>query len=211
MKQRLLLLLPLLLVACLNIDPSKRNGDLYIKQGAQYYSAGQNEKAIVAFNRGLKRKLKRYTRAEALLLLGCAHAADGNDSLAIEILDSSLRYDSTSTAAWNNRGISMRRINNLTEAEKSYKKAIAIDDRYVEAHSSLGTLYVLQDKAEMAVTTFEKALSIDSTLGTTVGNYALALAMAGNIEKAEKMVQKSRRLGYANASYVEKRIRLLQE
>ncbi len=64
----------------------------------------------------------------------------------------------TSTEAWTGLGASLTAAGELDEASRALEKALAIDGRYVEAHSALGILSMKRGDFAKAATSFETAL-----------------------------------------------------
>lgn len=51
---------------------------------------------------------------------------------ALELFTKATRLDPTDTQAWNNRGVALRRLGEITEAIKCYNKALAIDPTIIQ-------------------------------------------------------------------------------
>jgi tetratricopeptide (TPR) repeat protein len=79
--------------------------------------------------------------------------------LALELLDEALRHDPTQTTAHTQRGLFLKRMGRLDEAEAAYDAALAAGLGSVELHNNRGNLLLDLGRPEDAVVAFEAALS----------------------------------------------------
>jgi Flp pilus assembly protein TadD len=122
--------------------------------------------------------------AERDVAIGNAFFQQGNMDTALAYYQSATRRDPKSTAAWNFVGITLSRMERLTEAEAAYKKAIAIDAFYPKTHSNLGNLYLKRKMYDQAIAAFQRANSIDSTDAVNWLNTGLAYKQKGDLNGA---------------------------
>ncbi|HYV51201.1 MAG TPA: tetratricopeptide repeat protein [Dongiaceae bacterium] len=115
----------------------------------------------------------------------------GNAFFQKGMMDSALAYyglatrrDPKNTAAWNYVGITLSRMERLTEAENAYKKAITVDAFYAKTHSNLGNLYLKEKLYDKAIAAFQRANSIDSTDTVNWLNMGIAYKAKGDLNGA---------------------------
>lgn len=80
-----------------------------------------------------------------------------------------------------------------------------------ELHASLGALYIFKGDARTAIMHLEKSINLDPKLEVAHSNYALALAMAGEFEKAEIELKKAVALGYKDGEVIKEKIDHLKQ
>jgi tetratricopeptide (TPR) repeat protein len=88
------------------------------------------------------------------------------------------------------------------EAEKSFLKAIEMDDAYAIPHNNLGILYLRQRRAEKAEKEFRQALKLNSRYTKAQYNLAVALFHQKRYGEAAKAYLKAREL---DSAYVDRR------
>jgi tetratricopeptide (TPR) repeat protein len=122
--------------------------------------------------------------AERDVSIGNAFFQKGMMDSALSYYTRATRRDPKSTAAWNYMGITLSRMERLTEAENAYKKAILVDAFYAKTHSNLGNLYLKEKLYDKAIAAFQRANSIDSTDTVNWLNLGLAYKQKGDTNGA---------------------------
>ncbi len=121
------------------------------------------------------------TLGAALLLAGCTPAGprallEGKRWIerekygpAVEHLRTAASLMPTNAHAWNYLGIALHHMGNGAEAEKAYQRALALDHDLTEAHYNLGSLWLEQNKPNLAkleftAYTLRRPTSVDGLL-----------------------------------------------
>ena len=163
----ILIIFGISLFACLTFaqDQNKLNGIRYIDRGEYRRAIEELEKVI----------LKTPGDAEALFYLGVAYRKLGSgqlknalsgisQALRIRPNDPNWQYALAQTYDDMDKfGVTLTDTNKTTYelAVEAYTKAIALKDRFKEAHLSLGELYLRKGKYELAAEKFKDVIKID--------------------------------------------------
>lgn len=81
---------------------------------------------------------------------------------ALEMIKKAVEIDPTNPSYLDSLGWVYFQLGNLAEAEKNLKDALRIDDSSATIHDHLGDVYQKQGKADLAKTTWQKALTLTS-------------------------------------------------
>ncbi len=89
----------------------------------------------------------------------------------------------------------------LSEAEASYRAALALDPNFAKAHYNLGNLLLTQGRTPEAASAFSDAVKADPTVPRAHNNLGIALARMGRLPEAERHFREALRLdpGYSAA------------
>lgn len=181
-------------------------GDRTVEKATEAYQAGQYAKAADLYAKAADLGLKKYKRADVLTLQSNALLFLDKNDAAFEAADQALKADPNHVQAWVNKGIVFRQRGNYAEAERAYLQAEKIDPGDAEMLCSLGALYVLTDRPRKAVETLEKAARVAPSVPTCYSNLALAYAMVGRFDDAERSLKRAVVHGYRNAAAMRQRI-----
>ena len=77
-------------------------------------------------------------------------------------------------------------------AEEEFKKAIAIDEGYLEAHVNLARLYYIQKKYEKAEAEYRKVLALDPWNIDHYVNLAVTLTELGKFDEAMQILEEAK-------------------
>ena len=80
---------------------------------------------------------------------------------AVELLERAAKADSKHPVVWNNLGSAYLTIDKPVYAERAFKKAIAIDHNYAQAHYNLGAAYDLRFEYDKAIASYARAVELD--------------------------------------------------
>lgn len=80
--------------------------------------------------------------------------------------------------------------NNLEDAQRHFERTIQLDDRHVEAHNYLGSVYFLQGRTDEAIVSFDRALQLDDSHAESYLNLGLVYQETGDRQKAVQMFEK---------------------
>ena len=103
----------------------------------------------------------RYSRKDALLLLGAHCAASGNIPEAAAIYEELGRMDPKNVDVLANQAAAALHRNDLDAMKQCLDKALALDPGSVEALTNMGNYYAKQNRPREAVEWFAKAVQID--------------------------------------------------
>ncbi len=200
------ILITLLIAGC-----ASQNGDYNIEIGSNYYIKGDFESAEKELRKALNKELKQCSKKKYYTILG-------NTYNELELFDSSIVYhrkaldlDPNYVTALVNLGVVYRLTSEFELAEQCYLKAKEINPEDPELYASLGALNIYQGNVELAIENLNMAIELDPQLTVAYSNYALALAMIGEFDKAEKELKKAVILGYKNGNLINERINNLKE
>ncbi len=148
--------------------------------------------------------------AELYTLLGQRYQKQNKYEAAQAAFSTAIDIDNNYAPAWNNQGILHRLRDNLDEAEKCYQRALEIQPDYAYAMASLGALYVFKKAPHQAIEVLGNALALIPSIAIAHANLALAQAMVGNFNEANKSLHQATTLGYQNTKVIQARISALQ-
>jgi len=131
---------------------------LYYRAGKILNSLGRYQEAVDMLNHATRLEKKPMSalqeKAKALMTLKkykeALYAADS----AKKIRETPLNYFLL--------GEANEKLSNLNEAEKDYRMAVNLSNRYTDAHLALASLYLKQDKTEPAINECNYVLSYDN-------------------------------------------------
>jgi predicted O-linked N-acetylglucosamine transferase (SPINDLY family) len=132
-----------------------------------------------------------------LYLFGCLEYETGNNAAASELLRKAVIAAPQTGDYHNALGCALTRLDRFEDAERSFERAIALDNR-AEFHSSLGTLRKRQNRLQEALAAYQEALRLDSTAADTHYNLGNAFRANGDAEEA---LQSFRRALQLNGSH----------
>lgn len=175
-------------------EPFKALGDIFMSSPRRLY-----DQAIEAYQRALA---QRPHYAEAHVGLGEARAAKGDHEAAIGHYQKALALDplnarvhfSLAKIYYNEKGL-------YYEAVTAYKKAIELDQFFLEARMGLGEIYEEKGLYKDAIAEYRKVIEADAK--HTAAYYNLALAYE-KVDVKEAVVQWERYIGLASQIATEK-------
>jgi tetratricopeptide (TPR) repeat protein len=130
--------------------------------------------------------------AQGLLPLYAEVPAEPALASALRSADRAIMLDSSLAEAWTSRGVLHGRTWRWTEAERDFRRAIALNAAYSPAHQWLGELLLVLGRVPEATQRLERAAQLDPASPVVVGSLALALGLSGRtpegIAAAERAV-----------------------
>ncbi|MCI5055421.1 MAG: tetratricopeptide repeat protein [Flavobacteriales bacterium] len=199
------LLIILLISSC--VQP---NGDGDADMGIDAYRSGNLEEAVKSLKLGLSKGVTKYPEEQILTILGNVYNDLDEFDSSIVYHKKALEIDPNNVDALVNLGIVYRLTSQFDLAEESYNKAKAINPNDPELHASLGALHIYKGNLAAALESLEKSIELDPQLAIAHSNYALALAMDGQFEKAEQELKTAVAMGYKNGEVMKERIEQLK-
>jgi tetratricopeptide (TPR) repeat protein len=115
-----------------------------------------------------------------------------------------VRIDSTHSKAWVNRGVVLKDLGRIEEAEASFRRALAINGDDALAHINLGDMLLTQKKYPEAVDAYRRAMKLDPTSPNAYYSLAISFAEAGMYRDAARSWRKSAELSKARGSALDK-------
>jgi type IV pilus assembly protein PilF len=88
-------------------------------------------------------------------------------------------------------GLGYLKMGNMPQAKQNLEKAKRFSPDMVQVHTAFAHYYETVGESELAITSFEKALSIKSDDADTLNNYGVFLCRQGEIDAAEKQLLKA--------------------
>ncbi len=112
---------------------------------------------------------KYKNNEQALVLLALAYQQKGSltfqevsySAKSLEVADEILKINPNSGDAYRIKGYAYEMVQNYTESETNYKKALELAPSDAMAHANLGHAYELQSKDELAINGYKDALAIN--------------------------------------------------
>ncbi len=125
----------------------------------------------------------RYSRKDALLLLGAHCAASGNIPEAAAIYEELGRMDPKNVDVLANQAAAALHRNDLAAMKQCLDKALVLDPDSVEALTNMGNYFAKQNRPREAVEWFAKAVQIDPQNPFAHIGLALQSVRLGQMEK----------------------------
>jgi len=138
--------------------------------GLAYHQAGRLDQSFKAYQMALKLD---HTMVALHFNLGCLHLDMNNLNAAIDELRAFSLIQPTMTEGWVKLGTAQYRARRLDEAEKSFKAALALQARNVEALNGQGMIQAQRHRWQEAVNLFNTAATHDTNFAPAVLNSAV--------------------------------------
>ena len=116
------------------------------------------------------------------LVLGCA-SPPGTPKLEVRPVVS-LQHGGAQADGYYELGRYYQGQNRIPDALDAYRKALALDDGLVEAHSALGTIYSMQGRYDDALAEFRRAIALSPGTARLHNNLGYALYLQGRQDEA---------------------------
>ncbi len=149
--------------------------DSLIADGYELHQAGQLVRASVLYLKALKQKPEDV---RLLYLMGVLQQQQSSHERAINFLRRASKIDSTNPLFFLHTGISLSRLNRLSEAVQEYEKAITLDSGYFEAYINLGNAFLNMGKHDAALNSYHAALSLRDDVASLYYNLGVACQAA---------------------------------
>ena len=139
------------------------------------------------------------THADALHLLGLVAYQQARYEWALDCISKAIQQDATKPLYFYNRGLVHQKLNQLHEAERSYRQALSLKGDYVEALGNLGN--VLREKGELdeACAAYQQVLTIKPDHPEGYNNLGVVLKEQGKRDEAKDAYQRAIALNPQNA------------
>lgn len=139
-------------------------------------------------------------RARIRLTLASGYFEEGKTAVALDELKQAIAADPSFPDAYNLRGLIYMRLNDVRQAEESFRHALSLSSRDADIHHNYGWLQCEQRRFPEAQRSFEMALSNPLYAGRAKTLMALGLcqARAGQLPEAERSLARSYELDAGN-------------
>ncbi|WP_168798567.1 protein arginine N-methyltransferase [Herbaspirillum sp. ST 5-3] len=143
----------------------------------QHHQAGRLHEAEEIY-------LRLAGNSDAMHLLGVIAYQVGNYPLAIERINAAIQVVPTNPTYLCNLGLAYSAANQRTLAIECYRKAIALESGYAEAHNNLGIALQAEGMREAAIESYRKALAIAPNYVHALNNLGSTLKDLGKFDEA---------------------------
>jgi type IV pilus assembly protein PilF len=139
-------------------------------------------------------------RARIRLELASGYYEEGKTDIALDELKQVIAADPTLPDAYSLRGLIYMRLNDMRQAEDSFKRALALNPRDSNAHHNYGWMQCQLGRYPEAIRSLEQALANPTYGGRAKTFMALGVcqARAGNRPEAERSLARSYELDAGN-------------
>jgi tetratricopeptide (TPR) repeat protein len=100
-------------------------------------------------------------KAMELYTKGIKEAEKENHKKAIDYFESALKIDDQFAFAWDNLGLSYRKLGNYEKALEAYKKSIEIDPKGAMPLQNIAIVYQYQKEYQKAIESYQKLIDLD--------------------------------------------------
>lgn len=143
----------------IKVDPAFHYN--YYILGRIYYNWMQYDKALNQFKTALDKKRKHY---ESLFYYGVCNLKTGNLKEAQKAMEDGLKKSPKELKDWfeNGYGLVQMSLKNYAEADRAFRRALAINPNHPEYHINLGDANFYQNIPALAIAEYEAALKADT-------------------------------------------------
>jgi type IV pilus assembly protein PilF len=139
-------------------------------------------------------------RARIRMELAIGYFEQGQTAVALDELKQVILADPAFPDAYNLRGLIYMRLNDMRQAEDSFRRAVALNPRDPNAQHNFGWLLCQQGRYDESLRSFEQAMAnpLYAERAKTLMAQGLCQARAGRKEDAERSLARSYELDAAN-------------
>jgi tetratricopeptide (TPR) repeat protein len=177
------------------------NVQAWVRLGGLYFDNKRYADAVKVMDEAVQLFPDDFT---VNLIMGLSLAQSSRSSEAKPYLKKAVDINPTDVNALSAYGFTLNQLNENEEAIKYIKMALKLSPDNVNLLGTLGLIYDGQKDWEACDSTYEKALSLDSTNALVNNNYAYSLSERGiKLDKALKMVEIAIKADPLNSSYLD--------
>lgn len=155
--------------------------------GVAYTDAGEPDRAKKCYERCLQ---VNPSHVEAWCNLGVLHRNDGNIELAMQAYERALSANPNFELAKTNLAVALCekgtacKEQDRNEARRLYKKSLALQPSFADAHYNLGVWYAEAGKLQRAIVSYNLAIKFNPSLTEAYNNLGVVHKELGNMQKA---------------------------
>ena len=198
------------------IDEEPANAKAYFDLGIQYQELGRHAEACACFERTFEmtrlpaallywamseKNLRQYENAADLLSralrlgldtfevhleLGNVRLAQGDLRKATTEYEKCLEIRRNNPVATFNRGLALRKMGDVSGAEKLYARALELDHTFREPALELAVLYIQGNKPDQALKVLGRVVNVDAIVLSLIG---AAHLQKDNLDEAQKHLE----------------------
>ncbi len=120
----------------------------------------------------------------AHLGLGDAHRRLGQWAEAIACYTETIRLDTRSSVAFNNRGLVLQKLGHLDKAIADFSAAVRLEPRFAVAYFNRGAAHYADDNLDKAIDDYTEALGIDAKFARACNNRGYAFLDKDDLNRA---------------------------
>lgn len=151
-----------------------------------YHQAGD----LVEANRRYREILLHYpAQPDTLHMMGIIAKQQGNNELALKLIEIALGQKTTMPLAWHNRALLLRIMGRKEESLQSAEQAIALDQNFADAWDLAGFLSRDKKDFQRSLACHARAVTLQPDNLKFLGNYALLLLATGDLVNAYKIMR----------------------
>lgn len=132
-----------------------------VAYGSILLNTNKKDSAAIFFNKALEQTREKDAGILAAIAQAHIESKNGDANYAIELLNKAVKRDKRNPALFTALGDAYLKLNNGTEAYKSYGKAIEENNKYAAAYHKLGVLFLGQKNTGLFLENFTKAIAAD--------------------------------------------------
>jgi len=143
----------------ITVDPAFHYN--YYTLGRIYYNRMQYDRALIQFKAALDKKNKHF---ESLYYYGLCNLKTGNLKEAQKAMEDGLKKSPKELKDWfeNGLGLVQLELKNYVEADRAFRRALAVNPNHPEYHTNLGDANFYQGIPALAISEYEAALKADT-------------------------------------------------
>lgn len=142
------------------------------------------QEKMASNNKQLSKSFSENKKALDYYYKGIDEAKKGNDADAVELYKKALSEDAEFAFAWDNLGLSYRKLNEFDKAIESYEKSLALDPNGKMPLQNVAIVYIYKKEYEKGLKAYERLSEVDS--GNPEVFYGIGTIYTMNLQDFEK-------------------------
>ena len=132
-------------------------------------------------------------------LKGVGYLSLGKNDDALKAFEMAITYNKKNPEYYNNLGVTLEKLRNLSGAVNAYKKAIALRPNYIEPIFNLGNTFKSQGNLESAIEFFNRAIILKPDDDKSYNNLGSVFLQQGKTDRAIEILEKAIEINDKNA------------